>query len=103
MTPVEDGIFDKFKSLRFDIASKNEIPAYIVFSDKTLLEFAQKLPQTKDDMLDVNGVGEVKYERYGEDVLALCKELNYDVILSYSPLQGILSSFHPWIKPSSRL
>lgn len=76
LTPVEDIIFDKFKALRFDIASKNEIPAYIVFSDKTLLEFAQKLPQTKTDMLDVNGVGEVKYKRYGEEFLALCKELS---------------------------
>jgi ATP-dependent DNA helicase RecQ len=76
LTPVEDVIFDKFKALRFDIASKNEIPAYIVFSDKTLLEFAQKLPQTKTDMLDVNGVGEVKYKRYGEEFLALCQELS---------------------------
>jgi len=76
LTPVEDSIFDRFKALRLDIASKNEIPAYIVFSDKTLLEFAQKLPQTKADILDVNGVGEVKYERYGEDFLALCKELS---------------------------
>ncbi len=76
LTPVEDSIFDKFKALRLEIASKNEVPAYIVFSDKTLLEFAQKLPQDKAEMLDVNGVGEVKYERYGEDFLALCKELN---------------------------
>jgi ATP-dependent DNA helicase RecQ len=75
LTPIEDSIFDKFKALRLDIASKNTIPAYIVFSDKTLLEFAQKLPQTKNDMLDVNGVGEVKYERYGEEFLTLCREL----------------------------
>jgi len=75
LTPVEDSVFDKFRALRLEIASKNEIPAYIVFSDKTLLEFAQKLPQNKEEMLDVNGVGEVKYERYGEEFLALCKEL----------------------------
>jgi ATP-dependent DNA helicase RecQ len=72
---IEDSVFEQFKALRLEIASKNEVPAYIVFSDKTLLEFAQKLPQNKEEILDVNGVGEVKYERYGEDFLALCKEL----------------------------
>ncbi len=76
LAPVEDEVFEKFRLLRSEIASKNEIPAYIVFSDKTLIEFAGKLPQTKDEMLEVNGVGEVKYERYGEEFLALCKELS---------------------------
>ena len=73
--PANDEVFEKFRVLRFEIASKNEIPAYIVFSDKTLMEFASKLPQNKEEMLDVNGVGEVKYERYGEEFLALCCEL----------------------------
>jgi ATP-dependent DNA helicase RecQ len=72
---VDDVVFEKFRALRAEIASKNQIPAYIVFSDKTLIEFSQKLPQNKDEMLNVNGVGEVKYERYGEDFLTLCKEL----------------------------
>jgi len=76
LSSVEDEVFEQFRTLRFEIASKNEIPAYIVFSDKTLLEFAQKLPQSKTEMLDVNGVGEVKYERYGEEFLDLCKELS---------------------------
>jgi ATP-dependent DNA helicase RecQ len=73
---VNDEVFEKFRVLRSQIATKNEIPAYIVFSDKTLIEFSQKLPQNKADMLNVNGVGEVKYERYGEEFLTLCKELN---------------------------
>ena len=38
--PANDEVFEKFRVLRFEIASKNEIPAYIVFSDKTLMEFA---------------------------------------------------------------
>nr|WP_321265472.1 DNA helicase RecQ [uncultured Sulfurimonas sp.] len=75
LTPIDDVVFERFRLLRSELASKNNVPAYIIFSDKTLLEFTQKLPQTKDEMLDVNGVGEVKYERYGEDFLALCKEL----------------------------
>jgi ATP-dependent DNA helicase RecQ len=76
LDPVNDEVFEKFRVLRFEMASKNEIPAYIVFSDKTLIEFASKLPQNKEEILDVNGVGEVKYERYGEEFLALCKEIS---------------------------
>ncbi|MBL0708038.1 MAG: DNA helicase RecQ [Sulfurimonas sp.] len=72
---VHDDVFERFRALRLEIATKNEIPAYIVFSDKTLIDFSQKLPQNRDEALKVNGVGEVKYERYGEDFLALCKEI----------------------------
>jgi len=72
---VDDEVFEKFRVLRFEIATKNEIPAYIVFSDKTLVDFANKLPLTKDEALEVNGVGEVKFERYGDRFLELCNEL----------------------------
>ena len=75
ISSVNDDVFERFRALRLEIATKNEIPAYIVFSDKTLIDFSQKLPQNKEEMLDVNGVGEVKYERYGEEFLALCKEI----------------------------
>ena len=75
LTTVDDVIFEKFRALRAEIAAKDEVPAYIVFSDKTLVDFIDKLPQTKDEILGVNGVGEVKYERYGEEFLALCREI----------------------------
>lgn len=69
-------IFEKFKSLRREIAQANNIPPYIVFSDKTLRELTIKLPKTKEDMLMVHGIGEVKYERYGEKFLTLISELD---------------------------
>jgi len=72
---VDGELFEKFRILRAEIASKNEIPAYIVFSDKTLALLSQNLPQTKADMLMVNGIGEVKYERYGEQFLELSQSL----------------------------
>ena len=68
------GIFDKLKELRREIAQTNNIPPYIVFSDKTLKELSVKLPKTKSEMLDVHGIGEVKFERYGEEFLALLGE-----------------------------
>jgi len=61
--------------LRTKIARKNHIPPYLVFSDKTLEAMCVMLPQTKEEMLTVPGVGELKYQKYGEAYLALCKEL----------------------------
>ena len=67
--------FDKFRALRKEIAEDRGVPAYIVFSDKTLKEMANRLPTTKDEMLQVSGIGEVKFERYGDEFLELCENL----------------------------
>jgi len=67
-------IFDKLRDLRTQIATANNIPPYIVFSDKTLKDLSVKLPQSKQEMLDVHGIGEVKFERYGEEFLSLLNE-----------------------------
>ena len=68
--------FEQLRALRLEIAKENGIPPYVVFSDKTLKEMAEKLPQDKEAMLDVSGVGEVKFERYGEAFLELCAKLS---------------------------
>lgn len=75
----KDEIFERFRTLRFEISSKQNIPAYMVFSDKTLVEFASILPQNKNEVLDINGVGEVKYERYGEEFLTLSQEIKNEI------------------------
>jgi ATP-dependent DNA helicase RecQ len=68
-------IFEQLRSLRSQIAQENSIPPYIVFSDKTLKDLSVKLPETKEQMLAVHGIGEVKYERYGEQFLILLQEI----------------------------
>jgi ATP-dependent DNA helicase RecQ len=68
-------IYERFRTLRREIALESEVPAYVIFGDKTLKEFAFKLPITKEQMLDINGVGLVKYEKYGETFLNLSKEI----------------------------
>lgn len=67
---------EEFKALRAALAKENKIPAYIVFGDKTLFEMAENLPTNKEEMLSISGVGEVKFERYGEKFLELCRTLN---------------------------
>jgi ATP-dependent DNA helicase RecQ len=68
-------IYERFKTLRREIALEHQVPAYVIFGDKTLKEFASKLPITKELMLEINGVGLVKFEKYGETFLNLCKDI----------------------------
>ena len=64
-------VYDRLRDLRTQIASQKGIPPYIVFSDKTLKDLSVKVPQDKEAMLEVHGIGEVKFERYGEEFLTL--------------------------------
>ena len=48
-------------------------PAYVVFSDASLLDMVAKVPSNKDEMLGVSGVGETKFERYGEAFLGVIR------------------------------
>lgn len=67
--------YESFRALRASIAREHGVPAYIVFGDKTLYELAEQLPQTQEEMLDISGIGEVKFERYGEAFLELSLKL----------------------------
>lgn len=59
-------LFEKLRQLRLKIAREENMPPYIIFSDKTLIDMCVKHPMNKEEMLNVSGVGENKYERYGE-------------------------------------
>jgi ATP-dependent DNA helicase RecQ len=69
------GIFEALRSLRKELADEQGIAPYMVFSDRSLREMAASQPGDKAAMLQVNGVGEVKFERYGEEFLALLRSL----------------------------
>ena len=62
-------LFDKLRARRMELAREENLPPYIIFSDKTLVDMCVKLPFTKDEMLEVTGVGENKYNRYGEQFI----------------------------------
>ncbi|MDH2999142.1 ATP-dependent DNA helicase RecQ [Pasteurellaceae bacterium LFhippo2] len=67
-------LFARLRFLRKQIADKENIPPYVVFNDATLQEMAQMMPETEREMLDVNGVGERKLERFGPPFLKLIRE-----------------------------
>lgn len=68
-------IFDQLRELRKEIATTNKVPPYVIFSDKTLKELSNIMPSTKAEMLEVHGIGEVKFERYGQAFLALIEAI----------------------------
>ncbi|MGO3733389.1 MAG: DNA helicase RecQ [Vagococcus sp.] len=71
---VDDELLSKMKELRYDLADEQNLPPYVVFSDKTLQEFAEKLPQTSLEFLQIKGVGQNKLDKYGEAFMTLIKE-----------------------------
>ncbi|WP_456402013.1 DNA helicase RecQ [Hydrogenimonas sp.] len=75
----EHAVFDALRGLRKEIADEKGVPAYVVFNDRTLKEMAAKLPRSEEEMLALNGVGEVKVARFGEPFLQLCRKLRDSV------------------------
>ncbi len=77
-------LFEQLRELRTAIAREEGMPPYIIFSDKTLVDMCVRSPLDKKEMLSVTGVGENKFERYGERFLK--------VILDYTG--GIREKFY---------
>ena len=76
---VDSSLFAELKALRRELADKNNVPAYIIFSDATLIDMCKKLPVTVDELLEVSGVGKVKLELYGDRFLQMLKSYcNYN-------------------------
>lgn len=68
-------ILTELKSLRRRLAEDDDLPPYIIFSDKTLVALACEKPKTEQDLLNIHGIGTVKAERYGKSVLRIIKKL----------------------------
>ena len=73
---ANDALFEEMRSLRSQLAQEKNLPPYVIFSDKTLMELAEKQPQTSLEFLQIKGVGISKLDNYGEQFLALLKKEN---------------------------
>ena len=62
-------LFERLRTLRRELSRKENVPPYIIFSDKTLHEMCRLFPQTEEELLGVSGVGQTRYERYGRAFL----------------------------------
>lgn len=73
---ADDALFEEMRILRSQLAQEKNLPPYVIFSDKTLMELAEKQPQTSLKFLQIKGVGKSKLDNYGEQFLALLKKEN---------------------------
>jgi superfamily II DNA helicase RecQ len=62
--------FERLRTLRLELARKNQWPAYCVLQDATLLEIARSQPRTMRELLEIKGMGPKRAERFGKELLA---------------------------------
>jgi superfamily II DNA helicase RecQ len=73
MPAANEDLFFRLACLRREIAAAANVPAYVVFTDKSLLEMAEKRPADTKAFGDISGVGRAKLEKYGERFLSVIK------------------------------
>ncbi|WP_288478299.1 DNA helicase RecQ [uncultured Clostridium sp.] len=71
---TDNDLFGLLRGLRMYLAGEEGIPPYMVFGDNTLKEMSTRMPLTKEQLLDISGVGEKKVEKYGEKFIEKIKE-----------------------------
>ncbi len=71
---VNISLFDTLKQIRYEIASQKGVPAFLIFSDASLMDMCRKLPVTPEEFLSVNGVGDNKLKQYGNRFISAIAE-----------------------------
>ena len=75
-SPSDEGLLSRLKSLRTTIAREEQVPAYVVFPDRTLAAMAVQRPRTLTALSTIRGVGPAKLDKYGESFLAVIQGHN---------------------------
>jgi ATP-dependent DNA helicase RecQ len=70
-TNYDKALFARLKYLRTALAQEHDVPPFVIFSDATLADMADKQPTNANNMLEVSGVGQTKLERYGKAFIQL--------------------------------
>jgi DNA helicase-2/ATP-dependent DNA helicase PcrA len=70
----DEELFERLRDWRTEQAKAASVPAYVVFTDATLVALAEARPTSERALLAVPGVGRTKLERYGVELLAMCAE-----------------------------
>jgi ATP-dependent DNA helicase RecQ len=73
LEPADGVLLDRLRTLRRAIATEEQVPAYVIFPDKTLAEMAVRRPRTRSALSGIRGVGPTKLDRYGERFLAVVR------------------------------
>ncbi|MEM8707712.1 MAG: ATP-dependent DNA helicase UvrD2 [Actinomycetota bacterium] len=70
----EGPVADALRTWRFEKARAAKMPAYVIFNDATLAQLAASMPTSEGELLRISGIGPVKVERYGDEILAIIAE-----------------------------
>ncbi len=90
----DEALFGRLRSLRKRIAEDQQVPPYVVFSDKTLHEMCRLFPAALQDMRKISGVADAKLERYGEEFIREIKkylDTNTDAVVSKNEAEDHLN------------
>lgn len=74
LTSIERACFERLRQWRAIAAREQGVPAYVILHDRTLKELAQVQPQSHDALGHINGLGVAKLQRYGDQLLQLCRD-----------------------------
>ena len=72
--PADQQLLARLKTLRLDLAREKNAPAYVIFSDRVLMEMVSQKPRNATELLALNGVGPQKLEQYGALFLAVIEK-----------------------------
>jgi len=70
----DEALFERLKAWRLERSMADKVPAYVVFTDKTLEAIADLRPADEQQLLRISGIGKRKVDQYGDDVLALVSQ-----------------------------
>ncbi len=73
-SPVNEDLFDALRKIRLELAQAEQVPAYVIFSNKSLEDMASRLPRNIDEFLLVEGVGPVKADKYSGHFLPVIQK-----------------------------
>jgi len=95
-SPIVDELFKELKAVRYELAKRENVAAFQIFSDATLAELATYLPFTMTDISKISGFGDIKLEKYGklflDTVIQYCKKNNLSTNINNKIVKRIRKS-----------
>lgn len=74
LTSEEFAVFSKLRELRKDLASKDGVPPFVVFTDEQLASIVKQKPENLGKLTAIQGIGQLKAEKYGNSVIQIINE-----------------------------
>ena len=99
---VDAALFEKLRTLRRRLAEERNVPPYVIFGDVTLRQMAAYLPQSRESLSHISGVGAAKLERWGEAFREVIRSYADEQGLAERPVPGTRRSREPQESKASR-